>query len=347
LPTLVLGRGGFGTRIVLESGVAAGALLALLLRRIPRRKTVISLCPSILMVAAGLLARKRGGTHVAILHDIQSGLAACLGMVRFAGIARLMRLAERIVLDRVDHVVVLTDAMRDVLVGMGVRRPIHVLPIWVDPEEIVPLPKIGSKLQVQYSGNLGRKQGLDQVLDLAARLLVSSPEVEVLIRGRGSLLPHIVERAERERLTNVTVTDLVPSDQVSHALAEGDVHVVPQAASGASFATPSKVVSILAARRPVVCTALPGTPLHALAAASAGAVCVAPGDIDHLHDETLALLRDPARRQALGTAGRRFVIEHLTRDVVLARLVQLLPLSSPVKQPASEGTTATPARRSV
>jgi len=338
MPTLALGRGGFLTRIVLESGVALGTLFALLTRRLPRRDTVISLCPSILMVAVGILARRRRGTHVAILHDIQSGLAAGLGIVRFAGVARLMRFVERTVLNRVDQVVVLTDTMRDVLLRMGVRRPIHVLPIWVDPDEIVPLPKQGTKLQVQYSGNLGRKQGLDQVLDLAERLLASRPDVEVLIRGRGSLLEMIRAATSQRALTNIRLTDLVPATALPQALAEGDVHVVPQAEQGADFAVPSKLASVLAAGRPAVCTAAPGTPLWQIGSQCSGVLCVPPGDLNALHETVTHLLDAPRHREQLGRAGRVWVENNLGRTSVLERLAAVAFLQLGPAQSRSKNT---------
>src|SRR3546814_4910081 len=83
-------------------------------------------------VLLGIAATRRGGRHVALVHDIQSGLAGGLGMVRNGLLLRVMRFCERLVLNRTDLVVVLTAAMRARMRALGVRVPIEVLPIWVD-----------------------------------------------------------------------------------------------------------------------------------------------------------------------------------------------------------------------
>ena len=56
--------------------------LQLLSRRggLRRSMHVISLCPSILTVLGSLSLRARGGRHVTIVHDVQSGLGGSLGV---------------------------------------------------------------------------------------------------------------------------------------------------------------------------------------------------------------------------------------------------------------------------
>ena len=72
---------------------------------------VISLCPSILSVLVGAVAKRRGGRHVAIIHDIQSGLAGGLGMVGHPRLVQAMRWVERVILNRADRVVVLSSGV--------------------------------------------------------------------------------------------------------------------------------------------------------------------------------------------------------------------------------------------
>jgi glycosyltransferase involved in cell wall biosynthesis len=122
-------------RILNEAGFLMRGLGTLASGRIKRHPVVLALCPSILCVALALAARQRGGSAIAIVHDIQSGLAQQLGM-NGGALGRLMRWVERATLDRVDLVVVLSQEMKDQLRRIGVTAPIDVVPLWVDTDEI-------------------------------------------------------------------------------------------------------------------------------------------------------------------------------------------------------------------
>ena len=97
-----------------------------------------------------------------------------------------------------------------------------------------------------------------------------------MIRGDGAMRERLIASARERALPNIDFSPLAPRAQLSSALAQGDVHLVPQVASGGDFAVPSKVFAIMAAARPFVATAEPGSPLARLAEASGAFVCTAP-----------------------------------------------------------------------
>src|SRR5882757_6379588 len=122
-------RGGSAVaRMANEAEFLLRGLAALVSGRIKRHSVVLALCPSILCVALGVAARRRGGVCVAVVHDIQSGLAEKLGMVGGGHMARVMRAAERAILNRTDLVAVLSSEMKDQLRRIGVSVPIEVVP---------------------------------------------------------------------------------------------------------------------------------------------------------------------------------------------------------------------------
>ena len=109
-------------------------------------------------------------------------------MVGGGRLTHVMRLCERLVLNRTDLVVVLSAEMKHQLRRIGVSTPIEVVPLWVDTDHLRPAPPVGGPpIRVLYSGNLGRKQGLDQVIELARELAVRrSTGVTVLAVQRGN-----------------------------------------------------------------------------------------------------------------------------------------------------------------
>lgn len=317
--------GGARARILNEAEFLLRGLAALTTGRVARHRTVLALCPSILSVALGVAARRPGGVCVAIVHDIQSGLAEKLGMVGGSGMTRLMRACERAVLNRTDLVVVLSAEMKNQLRRIGVTVPIEVVPLWVDTDQIkAAAPVARPAVKVLYSGNLGRKQGLNQVVALAEQLAASRPEIEIILRGNGSQGRELAAEIARRGLGNVRLTELQPNEALGPALAAGDIHLVPQNPEAAAFAVPSKVFNIMAVARPFVATALPGSVLWELQRESGAFLCVPPDEPLTFAEAVLRLADDAHLRQELGRRGREFVELNYAKPRVLGQFMSRL-----------------------
>jgi colanic acid biosynthesis glycosyl transferase WcaI len=312
-------------RILNELGFLMRGLGSLASGRFARHDVVLALCPSVLGVLLGVLSRRRGGVCVAIVHDIQSGLAAGLGMVKAGRLAGLMQTCERLVLNRVDLVVVLSAEMRDHLRQLGVTTPIEVVPLWVDTDLVRPAGAPGQgPVKVLYSGNFGRKQGLDQVIALAQQLAGSRPDIEITLRGNGSQIEPLAAEVERLGLYNVRLTELMPHEGLGTALAAGDVHLVPQNPDAAAFAVPSKAFNIMAVGRPFVATALPNTVLWRLQETTGAFLCVPPNDPAAFAAAVVRLADDPTLRDELGRRGRHFIEHNCAKPKVLGDFVSRL-----------------------
>ncbi|MBP2230264.1 colanic acid biosynthesis glycosyl transferase WcaI [Azospirillum agricola] len=327
LTTIPPAGGGMKARLLHEGVLHAGFASALAKGRVGRHGAVLSLCPSILSVALADRFTAPGGRHVAIVHDIQSGLAGALGMGGKAAV-KAIRALERAALNRADAIVVLSDPMRAVLRELGVTRPITVIPPHVDADAVHPLPRPDQPPTALYSGAFARKQGLEQVLDMARHLAALMPEARVLLRGQGGLEEELKAQAAAMALTNLQFSPLAPKDRLNEALAEGDVHLVPQRPEGAAFAMPGKAVTILAAGRPFVATCLPGSALSALEAEIGAFLCTPPDEPLALAQAVARLLKDRALATAMGRRGRAWVEGNATRAVALDRYATLLTQQS-------------------
>lgn len=315
---------GAASRILNEAGFLLRGLMALAGGRIERHSVVLALCPSILCVALGLAARRRGGVCVAIVHDIQSGLAEKL-MVGGGWLTKVMRACERFVLNRTDLVAVLSAEMADQLRRIGIKAPIEVVPLWVDTDHIRPVPSIARPaVRVLYSGNLGLKQGLDQVVALAQVLADRRSDIEIVLRGNGSQAADLLASIDRLGLTNVRLAQLQPSQELAVALASGDIHLVPQRPDAADFAVPSKVFNIMAVGRPFIATALPDSVLWRLQERSGAFLCVPPGDPSSFAEAVIRLADDNRLRGELGRRGRAFVEQHCAKPLILGHLMSRL-----------------------
>jgi len=285
---------------------------------------VISLCPSILTVLGTIPLRARGGRHVAVVHDIQSGLGSALGDGFTRALMPILRWLERWTLNQVDTVIVLSEEMRRHLRALGVLSPIEVQPPTVNTQFIRPLPEPVGPFTLMYSGNLGRKQGLGQVLDLAQELHRRKAGVQIIIRGSGAMRDALVREAAEIGLTNLRIEDLVPREQIPVSLAEAHLHLVPQIASGGDFAVPSKIYSIMSAGRTFVATAARGSTLATLAQQTGAFICSSPQNVGEFADNVELLARSPELRQRMASAGRQYIENYADTSVVMTSFSEIL-----------------------
>jgi colanic acid biosynthesis glycosyl transferase WcaI len=182
----------------------------------------------------------------------------------------------------VDRIVTLSQGMVEAIRAIGVKTPIEIIPQTVDDTLIRPLPERPGPFTALYSGNVGRKQGLDQLLDLAECIQQRRLDIRLIIRGDGNDREALQARAAERRIDSLLFEPLKPEAQLAEGLADGHVHLVPQNPAGAAFALPSKVYAIMAAGRPFVCTAVPGSPLDQLREASDAFVVCPPNQPERL-----------------------------------------------------------------
>ena len=312
------GGGGFKRRILNDLSFLSTVCKRALRGEFRSTDVVVAYVPSILTLYAAVLVRLlTGAPIVGVVHDIESGLAAALGIARSKPLLFGMRLVERFGLNRARDIVVLTDGMADELRAIGCRRPITTLSIWAEtaPAKVIP---DNEPQTILYSGNFGKKQNLDQLLPLIERLNRERCEIRIMLRGEGSEKARFEEEIALRRVSNTFFMPLVSAAEFVPALQAANIHLVPQALNVANYALPSKLFSIMAAGRPYVCIAETGSPLDLLTARSGAGLCVAPGDEDGLFSAVNSLLDDVSRQNAMGEAGRAFVEHYMDRATILA-----------------------------
>lgn len=318
VPTIVPRGGRTLGRVVGDVNFGVQVLASGRLRRLPTADAVLTFSPGVPLGVAAAVGFRRTGPHVAVVHDLLTGLAAATGMARGALLSGI-GLMERSALRLADHRIVLSDAMDDSLHDLGVDGATSVVPIWVDVPvaETAPPPR-GAGFTIGYSGNLGRKQGVGLLLDVCDEL--AGDEVTVRLRGRGPLRD--VARERSRHLPNVEVLDLVPPEQLVASLGEVDLHLVPQGPGTESSSMPSKVLNIFASGRPMLAVCESDGPLHDLA--ERGLSLWSPPDPRKVAAVVREVRRDPGEALRCAARALAHVREHHDRDRLLGRIEELL-----------------------
>lgn len=239
---------------------------------------------------------------------------------------------EKFILTRFDHVSTISENMRTLCIQKGVSTERTFLLLnWVDTEKICPL-SIPSAMRVEfnispqtfvalYHGNMGRKQGLELLIE-TARILQSNSNVLFVLCGAGPSKKELVEQAGS--LSNVRFLELQPEERLNDLVNLADVHLLPQLAEAADLVMPSKLNTMLASGRPVIAGANPSTQV-AQVLDNIGIV-VHPGDASELANAILDLLNDSPKRLRLGKLSRAYACQNLNKQLILSQLENALAL---------------------
>jgi colanic acid biosynthesis glycosyl transferase WcaI len=218
-----------------------------------------------------LYSKIRNSKLISHVQDLQLDAAKELGMIKNNFFLNSMFRAERFIMKNSKIVSTISPGMLKKIMSKGVKKlKIVLFPNWVDEQTIKPMIKSESLRKefglkeddkvVLYSGNLGEKQGLDDIIK-AAMYFILRKDVYFILVGNGSGREKLENAAKEANLTNVKFFPLQLYEKLSALLAIADVHLVLQKKSVSDLVMPSKLINIMATGGCPIVTAQKGSTL--------------------------------------------------------------------------------------
>jgi len=316
------------------------------------RPDVVILIAPTLFCSPQVLCTSRLSGAIAWLHiqDFEVDVAFQLRDFSSHQLRRWVHAIERFVLRKFDRISAVSDRMVERLSAKGVDAARSLLfPNWVDTSVIGPLPspsplrqELGIAEQAivaLYSGNMGKKQGLDLLIE-ASRRLTLRPDIQFVFCGDGPYRETFVRMAEEAG--NVTILPLQPAGRLNELLNLADIHLLPQLADAADLVMPSKLTGMMASGRAVVATADAGTQVSIVL--EGRGIVTPPEDVNAFVEALILLAEDPSLRHRMGEEARKYAIAHMDRDQILRQFEMSLMQScgySPSGSKAAFSTTQT------
>ena len=173
-----------------------------------------------------------------------------------------------------------------------------------------------NKKIILYSGNIGEKQGLENVIEAADRLR-DEPLIFAIV-GQGGGKARLEKMAQQRGLRNMQFFPLQSYDALPALLKMGDCHLVVQKRGAADAVLPSKLTNILAVGGNAVITAEAHTELGQLCETFPGiAVCVEPESVEALVAGICQALLLPKHN----TVAREYAERTLDKENVLRQFI--------------------------
>jgi glycosyltransferase involved in cell wall biosynthesis len=213
-----------------------------------------------------------------------------------------------------DAIVAISDKFLDPLAQWRVdTHKVRVVPNWAPLSEIRPVEKdnawaqrhgLSGKLVALYSGTLGLKQDPVLLLELARAGVAFGIHVVVVSQGRGA---DWLEQHRREaKLENLVLLPFQPMELYAEVLGASDVLLAMIEREAATFSVPSKILSYLAAGRPVVASIAADNDAAATIRAVEAGIVVEPGDGAAFNAAVLRVISDHEEQRRLARNARSF-----------------------------------------
>ena len=270
------------------------------------------------------------------VQDVYPEAVEKAGLIPSGGfLARLCRAWDRKICLGSAKVVVITDAVRDLLASTR-RLPLEhfvTIPNWADAAEFVLHPtdnlwrreqNIASDVFVAlFAGTFGHVSGVELLVEVA-RLLRSKRNVLIVCVGEGIRKQAMVQACRLQRLDNIQFLPFQPRERVAEVHSAANVMLLTMQPESSDASVPSKLISYMAAGRPVICSAPRATTGSQIVVEGDAGLVTKPGDAVAIAEAIEHLITHTAEAERMGRNARTYFEQHMTIDHAYGRFTALL-----------------------
>lgn len=248
-------------------------------------------------------------------------------------LSQAMTTVEGLILRSCHGVVAIHERFRDFMVSrVGVPASnIRVIRNWTHLPPTPPSDRTAIRHKMKWSdddiivlhaGNMGQKQGLENVVASARLASERQSKVRFVLMGDGN--QRKVLEATAHGVRNLDFVDPLPGDEFQQALAAADILLVNERGGVKDMAVPSKLTSYFNAGVPVVAATDPGSVTASEIEMSGGGIRVDAGNPAALLDALEDLSSDHDRSRELAIRGLEFRQVTLSKAVAIAHYDEFL-----------------------
>lgn len=246
---------------------------------------------------------------------------------------RIVAAVERWLIRSVDDVVVIHERFRDTLVQefgvapekvTSVRNWTHLTPTVVDArnDTRAGLGWLPKDFVVLHAGNMGVKQGLENVIEAARIAAASNSDVKFVLLGDGN------QRSQLEAIglgvSNISFLRPLSDRDFQSALSAADALLVNEKPGVSGMAVPSKLTSYFSTGLPVIASSEPGSVTESEVLLADAGLSVQSGDPKALFQAAEYLMDNPSVASEYGGNGRRFREAKLAPEVAFNTFTEVL-----------------------
>lgn len=247
---------------------------------------------------------------------------------------------EKYNLNSAAHIVVVSDALKDIILKFGVdENKIIVNPNGIDESKYNPQIKcddvkqkynLENKIVIGFIGTFGQWHGAENIALAFGKLLKRYPEyknnAKLFMIGDGVMMSAVKKYIlEFDLQENVVLTGLIPQYEGAKFLNACDILInatVPNPDGSEFFGSPTKLFEYMAVGKAIICSDM--AQMSEILEQGKTAYMVEPGNIDELATAMKELVDDSELRWRLGNSARDEVIQKYTWDKHVDKILKAI-----------------------
>jgi glycosyltransferase involved in cell wall biosynthesis len=295
---------------------------------------VVTNPPSLPWIVAAL-ARAREAKAYLLVHDVYPDVLVPTGITRTGSpLYRTLDFLQRRAWPRFQGLVVLGRDMQARLARKcpAIAGRMTIIPNWGDGEAVRCLPRAGNPLRarlgwennfvVQFSGNLGRTHGVEDLLALAASLR-GEERIKFFVYGWGAGRAKIEAAIASGEAPNLALLPPCEREELGVYLNACDLFLMPFKPGMEGISVPSRLYNVLAAGNPVLAVAHLESELARVVSEEDCGWVVAPGDVAAMAERVREAAAAPERLEAMRARARGAAEEKYSRARVVRDFARL------------------------
>ena len=303
--------------------------------RIKRPDIVIATSPQLFAAVAGYLVGKaKSRPFVFEVRDLWPEQVVAIGLIKEGRLNRAIKRVAKYLYIHSDMIVTVGEGYKEqIMDGYSVSKDhIEVIPNGVFPDEFrktgcrqAVRKKMGleNKFVVAFIGTHVMSQKLETILEAAEK--IDEKHICFIFVGDGAEKKKLLEVKAQRQLENCLFYPAVSKEEIPAIYEAADICVVPLRKCELFKGTyPSKIFEAMAMECAIVMSG-EGKSAALVEEAKAG-ISVAPESPAALAQAITDLSRDEALRKQMGENGRRYVVEHYSREIWAARYEKILEM---------------------
>lgn len=304
--------------------------IPILIKNIPWKPDfVISIEPPFFITPLTLIYSKVTKSK-SILHvqDLEIDAAYSLNILKKGFLYKIIKNIEKFILNRFNIISTISPMMKKQIIQKDIHQDkIYILPNWADTDNIHPAINnqyLRNRLSIEpkqkiilYSGNIGEKQNLSNLINIAEKMQADDNNCLFLMVGDGAYKKRLVDDVKKRNITNIIFLPLQPTEDLGALLTMADIHLVTQAKNISDYVLPSKLTNILSAGGVSIISANPGTQLSQLVKKHGLGYLIKPDSESELYAAINHLLIEKSQHSTISTNARKYAKQYLSKDKIL------------------------------
>lgn len=301
------------------------------LKKVKNTDLVICIVPfTISILPALILSKIRKAKLWVHIQDFEFDLALDSGVIKKKSVfLKIFKFAistfERKMLNSAFIVSSISFSMLKKIEEKSKHKNPYFFPNWVSSEKIN--PEISShhshinkdKFTLLYSGNIGEKQDWNLLIKLCSAIAVSE-NIEIVIVGEGGFKEELKDKLKS--FSFVKFFDLVPYEELNDLLCSANVHFLFQKNEVVDTIMPSKILGMMASKKPSIITGNITSEVATIINKSGGGYYFDRNDANQIYDTLLELKNNPAKCTEMGENSRNSVLNKFSEKMIFSNFIE-------------------------